>query len=268
MHPDLAKLVILQAHDLEAKRLRDQIAALAKQVAALEVKARATAGQRAVVVDLIAREDALRRAEESEIADLRVKLERNKKKLDMTTTTHQLQALEHEAAFARSEIARLEDAELESMERGEELDAQRAVADAAVTEAEQNLARERIRAAETTAADHAALAALELTRRALRAEILASPTGEASLAMYDRIAKAKGSAVSEALHQQCTACQMMVRPQRWNDLRDNSPGSISSETLLTCENCGRMLFYDPARDSPQRKTVQSESIAAQIVRSL
>jgi hypothetical protein len=29
-----------------------------------------------------------------------------------------------------------------------------------------------------------------------------------------------------------------------------------------------MLYYDPARDSPQRKTVQSESIAAQIVRSL
>ena len=60
---------------------------------------------------------------------------------------------------------------------------------------------------------------------------------------------------------------MMLRPQRWNDLRDNSPDSESGHTIITCENCGRMLFYDPARDSPQRKTVQSESIAAQIVRS-
>src|ERR1035441_5852037 len=119
MHPDLAMLVVLQAHDLEAKRLRDQMASLTKQTAALATKAQATVGQRAVILDLIAKEDALRRKEESEIADLRTKLERNKKKLDMTTTTHQLEALEHEAAFVRSEITRLEDQELESMERGE-----------------------------------------------------------------------------------------------------------------------------------------------------
>src|ERR1019366_650884 len=134
MHPDLAKLVILQAHDLEAKRLRDQMAALTKEVAALEAKAKATVGQRAVVLELIAKEEALRRREESEIADLRQKLERTKKKLDMTTTTAQLTALEHEAAFAKSEISRIEDAELESMERGEALEAQLALADAAVAE--------------------------------------------------------------------------------------------------------------------------------------
>jgi hypothetical protein len=29
-----------------------------------------------------------------------------------------------------------------------------------------------------------------------------------------------------------------------------------------------LLYYDPARDAPQRKTVQAETIAASIVRSL
>jgi len=268
MHPDLAKLVILQAHDVEAKRLRDQMATLAKQVAALDTKAKATVGQRAVVVDLIAKEEALRRKEESEIADLKQKLERTKKKLDMTTTTHQLEALEHEAAFARSEISRIEDAELESMERGEALDTQKALADAAVTEATATLERERTRATDTSAADHAALLDIESKRAALRAEIILTPTGEASLANYDRIARGKGTAVSEALNQKCTACQMMVRPQRWNDLRDNSADSEASQTIMNCENCGRMLYYDPARDSPDRKIVPVESIAAQIVRSL
>jgi len=55
---------------------------------------------------------------------------------------------------------------------------------------------------------------------------------------------------------------MMVRPQRWNDLRDNSPDAEASHTIFSCENCGRMLFYDPARDSPERKVVPVESIAA------
>jgi predicted nucleic acid-binding Zn-ribbon protein len=267
MHPDLAMLVVLQTHDLEAKRLRDQMASLTKQIAALETKARATVGQRAVVLDLIAKEEALRRKEELETADLRAKLERNKKKLDMTTTTHQLEALEHEAAFIRSEITRIEDQELESMERGEALDAQLVLASAAVDDSAATLERERPRASETIASDQAELAELELKRLALRAQIAQTETGETSLAAYDRIAHSKGTAIAEALNQQCTACQMMLRPQRWNDLRDNSAGSESAHTILTCENCGHMLYYDPARDSPTRKTVQSESIAAQIVRS-
>jgi predicted nucleic acid-binding Zn-ribbon protein len=268
MHQDLAKLVVLQAHDVERKHLRDQIAAISRQVAALETKAKATVGQRAVVLDLLEKEEALRRKEESEIADLRQKLERTKKKLDMTTTTHQLSALEHEAAFARSEISRIEDAEFESMERGEALEAQRDLADAAVTDAAATLQREKAHSAETIALDQASLAEVERKRAGLRAEIVQSATGEDSLAAYDRISRSKGTAVSEALNQKCTACQMMVRPQRWNDLRDNSPDSESAQTIMSCENCGRMLFYDPARDSPNRKIVEVESIAASIVRSL
>jgi predicted nucleic acid-binding Zn-ribbon protein len=245
MHPDLAKLIVLQAHDIEAKRLRDEMAALPKLIASFEAKVAATIGQRALIVNLIAQEDAARRRIESEVT-----------------------ALEHEAAFARAEITRLEDTELESMERSDALEAQRTLANAAVAEAESILARERPRVAELLAKDAAALAELDRLRQALRAEVLESPTGDASLTTYDRIARSKGTAISEGLNQKCTACQMMVRPQRWNDLRDNSAQSPSAQTLMTCENCGRLLYYDPARDSPQRKLVEVESIAAQIVRSL
>jgi len=267
MHPDLAKLVVLQEFDIEAKRLRDQIAALPRQVAALELKSAATQGQRAVVLDLIAKEEALRRRLESDIADQRLKLARTLKKIDAATSTVQITALEHEAAFARAEINRMEDTELESMERSEALDAQRVRADQAVAEDAQLLDRERVRTAALLTHDRAALAEVDAKRAALRAEIAQSPTGDGSLATYDRIIRSKGTAVSQALNQQCSACRMMVRPQRWNDLRDNSAGSESSQTLMTCENCGHLLYYDPARDTPQPKPVRSESIAAQIVRS-
>ena len=72
--------------------------------------------------------------------------------------------------------------------------------------------------------------------------------------------------MAEALNQKCMACQMMLRPQRWNELRDRD-----LTEMMSCESCGRMLWYDPARDSPQRKPVQVEeqmSIAARIVRGL
>jgi predicted nucleic acid-binding Zn-ribbon protein len=268
MHADLAKLIVLQAQDIEARRLRDAMAALPKRIAALEAAAKATVGQRAVVLDLIQKEEAMRRRLESDVKDLQQKVERTKKKIDLATNTVQVTALEHEAAFARAEIVRLEDAELEGMERSEALEAQRALADLAVADASATYEREKALAVQTLAADSAALAEVDRRRKAMRAEVLESPTGDAALSTYDRIAHAKGTAVSDALNQRCSACQMMIRPQRWNDLRDNSAASPSAQTMMTCENCGRLLFYDPARDSPQRKLVEVESIAASIVRSL
>ena len=259
MHPDLEKLIVLQTHDVEAKRLRDEMTALPKYVAALEDKAKAVAGQRAVIVDLIAKEEAMRRRQESDVKDQKAKIERTRKHMDLATTTVQVTAFEHEIAFAQAEISRLEDAEIESMERSEGLDAQKPLADDAVTDATATLEREQLRAAGTIAQDKTALAAVEEKRKALRPEI-----GEAALSSYDRIAKAKGTAVAEALKQKCMACQMMVRPQRWNDLRDRA----NDDAMMTCESCGRLLFYDPARDAPQRKTVPVESIAASIIRSL
>jgi predicted nucleic acid-binding Zn-ribbon protein len=259
MHPDLEKLIMLQAHDVEAKRLRDEMAALPKHVASLESKEKATEGQRAVVVDLIAKEEALRRRQESDVKDHQAKIARIRKQMDLATTTVQVTAFEHEIAFAQAEISKVEDAEIESMERSEGLESQRRLADEALVDATATLERERVRATETIALDKTLLADVEEKRKAERAEI-----GEAALSIYDRIAKAKGTAVAEALNQQCMACQMMLRPQRWNDLRDRN----NEETMMTCESCGRLLYYDPARDSPQRKTVPVESIAASIIRSL
>jgi hypothetical protein len=259
MHPDLEKLIMLQTHDVEAKWLRDEIAALPKQVEALETKAKATEGQRAVIVDLLAKEEALRRRQESDVKDHQAKIARIRKQMDFATTTVQVTAFEHEIAFAQAEISKLEDAEIESMERSEGLESQRQLADEALADATATLERGRARATETIARDKILLSDVEEKRKAERGEI-----GEAALSTYDRIAKAKGTAVAEALNQQCMACQMMLRPQRWNDLRDRS----NDEGMMTCESCGRLLYYDPARDSPQRKTVPVESVAASIIRSL
>lgn len=259
MHPDLEKLIVLQAHDVEAKRLRDEMVALPKHVASLETKAKAIEGQRAVIVDLIAKEEVLRRRQESDVKDHQAKIARIRKQLDLATTTMQVTAFEHEISFAEAEISKLEDAEIESMERSEALESQRCLADDALADAKATLERERVRATDTIAQDKTLLTEVEEKRKTERAEI-----GESALSIYDRIAKGKGTAVAEALNQQCMACQMMLRPQRWNELRDRN----NEETMMTCESCGRLLYYDPARDSPQRKTVPVESIAASIIRSL
>src|SRR3984893_7329451 len=209
MHPDLEKLIAWQAHDVEAKRLRDEMAALPKHVAALETKAKATQGQRAVIVDLIAKEEALRRRQESDVKDHQAKIARIRKQMDLATTTVQVTAFEHEIAFAQTEISKLEDAEIESMERSEGLESQRQLADEALADARAALERERVRATESIAQDKILLSDVEEKRKAERAEI-----GEAALSTYDRIAEAKGPAVAEGLNHNGMGCQMMLRRQR------------------------------------------------------
>ena len=256
MHPDLAKLMALQVSDLEIKRLRDEMIALPKLVATLETQAKNTAAQRAVVLDLIAKEEALRRRQESDVKDLQQKIAKTRQKAANAVSTAQVTAFEHEITFAEQAISKLEDAELESMERSEALDAQKRVADKAVEAADAKLASEKQRAATVIAADRIALTAVEATRSEQRSGI-----GETALSLYDRIAKSKGTGIAEALNQKCTACQMMLRPQRWNDIRERD-----YQEMGTCESCGRLLYYDPRRDSPERKVVPVESIAASIVR--
>ena len=264
MHPDMERVMALQVLDLEAKKLRDEIAALPRLVAGLEAKAKTTAAQRGVVLDLIAKEEALRRRLESDIKDQQAKLARGKQKADLATSTAQVTALDHEMAYAQKEILRLEDEELESMMRTEGLDAQKKVADQALTAAESLHESERTRAIGVIDRNNGSIVELDARRKAQRAMI-----GETALSLYDRIAKSKGTGIAEALGQKCMACQMMLRPQRWNDLRERD-----NDEMMTCDSCGRLLFYDPARDSPQRKPVETaqperkESIAAQIVRGL
>ena len=210
MHPDIEKLMNLQRYDLEAKRLRDEVTAVPKLVAQLEQKAKAVAGQRAVVLDLTTREEALRRRQESDVRDKQEKIARVRKQLDLATSTVQVTAFDHEIAFLQAEIAKLEDAELESMERTEDLEKQKLVADDALAAAEKKHLLEHERGLTTIGLNKSALTDVEARRATARAQI-----GEDALSLYDRIAKSKGTGLAEALAQKCSACQMLVRPQRW-----------------------------------------------------
>jgi hypothetical protein len=163
--------------------------------------------------------------------------------MESATSAAQITALEHEINFSEQTISRLEDEELASLERTDQHEAAKSAAAAALEATTATLASERARTADLTAHHDASIASIEAERAATRALI-----DEARLSIYDRIAKAKGTGISEAIDHKCAACQMMVRPQRWNDLT----GRDNDATIFTCETCGRMLFYDPRRDAPVR----------------
>jgi hypothetical protein len=247
MNADLEHLILLQAQDLELRRLRAELAD-----APIQVTAAQTARARAEVAlaeanKSLAKEETLRRSQELDVKDRQGKISRLGKQMETATSAAQIAALEHEITFAEQAISTLEDEELASLERTDQHEASRSAATAVLEATTTALAAARAHAADITARHAAAIAAIETERSATRALI-----DEARLSVYDRIAKAKGTGLSEAIDHKCAACQMMVRPQRWNDLTDRDPHSEYANTIFTCETCGRMLFYDPRRDAPIR----------------
>ena len=243
MNADLEHLIILQAQDLELRRLRAELADAPLRVAAAQT-ARAKADVAlADATRALTREETLRRSQELEVKDRQGKISRLRKQMESATSAAQITALEHEINFSEQTISRLEDEELASLERTDQHEAAKSAAAAALEATTATLASERARTAALTAHHDASIASIEAERAATRALI-----DEARLSIYDRIAKAKGTGISEAIDHKCAACQMMVRPQRWNDLT----GRDNDATIFTCETCGRMLFYDPRRDAPVR----------------
>ena len=246
MNPDLEHLVVLQAQDLELARLRAEVAEGPRRIDAAKKTLELAETGLAATQARLAAEEKLRRGQELEGASLRGKLDRLRRSLDSATSAQQVTSFEHEISFTEAAIRKLEDEELASMERTEVAEAELKEATLLAERRRAALLSERERVAAMQAANAATIAGLERERTALRAQV-APP----ALATYDRLAKTRGSAVAEAIGSatagKCAACQMGVRPQRWQDLisRDHT-GEI-----FTCESCGRMLFWDPRRDTPR-----------------
>ena len=246
MNPDLEHLIVLQSQDLELKRLRAELTEAPLRVAAAQTaRAKAEVALTAAKTAL-QKEEVLRRSQQSDVKDRQGKIARLRKQMETATSAAQITALEHEITFAEQTISRLEDEELASLERTDQFDRDRDAYTALLEQTTAALEAARIHAAELTTHNTAAIVGIESERKVLRDLIITSEKGEAVLSNYDRISKAKGTGVSEALDHKCTACQMLVRPQRWNDLT----GREHDHTIFTCETCGRMLFYDPRRNSP------------------
>ncbi|HLZ41641.1 MAG TPA: C4-type zinc ribbon domain-containing protein [Candidatus Sulfotelmatobacter sp.] len=241
MLPDIENLLKLQDADKEIRRLQDEVAELPKRVAAIEQKLAGTKAQMDKAQAAIKADEAARRKYDTAISDLRGKISKYRDQSLDVKTNDQYKALLHEIQFAEKEIAANEDKILELMVNADAREKEVKAAQAELKAETAEIEKEKEEARQRTAEDEKLLAEWRGKRDQLR-----SGVREDLLRHYERVSKFRGSGISEVRNQKCMACQVMLRPQTYNDVR-------SGNETVVCDSCQRILYFNPADELVDQK---------------
>ena len=233
MLPDIENLLKLQDTDKEIRRLQDEVAELPKLVAVIEQKLAGTKAQLEKAQTAVKADEVSRRKYETNISDLRGKISKYRDQSLDVKTNDQYKALLHEIQFAEKEITANEDKILELMVNADARDKEVKAAQAELKAEQAEIEREKEQARERTAEDEKLLTAARAKRDGLRGGIR-----EDLLRHYERVSKFRGSGISEVRDHKCMACQVMLRPQTYNEVR-------SGKETIVCDSCQRILYFDP-----------------------
>lgn len=253
MHPELKAVIELQQTDTKIAGLTAQIDALPAQIEAFEAQLNQFIHDHEERKQRLATDQKERRELEGDIKAIQEKISKHKDQLYEVKTNEQYRAMLREIEGEEANIRKIEDAVLERMIEAEELQKK-------VQEAAGRLEGEKSRVAGEKARLEAARQALvaERDQSQSRRRELTSALSEAILDQYERVRKARnGLAVAVVRDGFCTACNVRLRPQAYNEVRQN-------EAVLTCENCVRILYYvEPviaAEEPPDSKDTRRAAV--------
>jgi predicted nucleic acid-binding Zn-ribbon protein len=234
MVPEIEAVVRLQSLDDRIGAAQKEIASLPKHVADIErkldVHTRRLENDRTALAGNLKKRKSL----EDDIKTHQTKISKLRDQMLQAKTNDQYRAFQNEIGWCETEIRKAEDQILDLMSEGEPLEANVKAAEGALGEEKKSVEAEKARARQRTAEDEEILGRLTGERASLAATIDPKILGQ-----YERSRKRwHGTGIADATEGRCSACFIALRPQFFQELR-------KGDKVMTCESCGRILFYNP-----------------------
>ena len=236
MSPELSQLIELQELDLDIQRITDRLARIPTERDQAESEFRQYAAE---FLDLKSKYELTledRQQLEIELATTQDHHEKYKQDLMRVTNQKQYETALREIDATKKHIGALESEILKRMEELEKLEAEMKEkapdVDRKREDVDRNLAaldKERLEAEQ------------QVVSFGERRKQIAQQIPKQLFAAYDRMARGRrGQALAEVSSDGiCSACRVKVRPKIFSDVR-------KGEQMITCESCGRILYYRTA----------------------
>ena len=233
----IEKLLILQDRDRKIRRVQGELAHIEPERQALKFKAASAQAALDAGKNRVKELESNRKDLELEVEAKKELISKYANQQFQTRKNEEYRALAHEIELCKQAIFKLEDQEIALMEQAE-------AAQKEVVRATQILAEAKKLADEQLAALSSREANLkkELAELSTNRQELAAAVDDSARGRYDRLVKNKGENVVVGIqHGVCGGCHMRVPPQILVSCQ-------AQQELVTCSNCGRILYYTPDMD--------------------
>jgi hypothetical protein len=237
MLQELALALRLQALDRKIATLETEIATLPKHISEIEKRLESHGRHLEADRSALAANQRDRKKLEGDIQLHQQKISKLRDQMSAVKTNEQYQAFQHEIAYIEAEIRKSEDRILDFMEQSEPLEKNVKSAEVRLKAEQKEVEAEKTRARERTKVDEQELAQLRGERKTVADQMEPKFYTE-----YERVRKkSKNTPIADATDGRCSACQILLRPQFFQDLR-------RQDKVMFCESCGRILTYNPIVD--------------------
>lgn len=237
MQDIIEKLLVLQDRDRRILHIREQLARIEPERHLFQSNATSAQAGSDAAKTKVKQAETERKKFELEAESKKQQIEKYTLQQFQTKKNEEYRALAHEIETCKEEITRLEDQQLELMEQIEAFQKQ-AVAATREAADSRKLAENQLKdIAAREESLRAELSGLESNRDQLTAAI-----EERALRQYERLLRSKGDNVVVGIqHGVCGGCHMKFPVQLMVSCQ-------AARELVTCPNCGRILYYTPDMD--------------------
>lgn len=232
MRDVIEKLLILQDRDRKIRRVKGELVHIEPQRQTMKAKAAAASSHLDNAKTKVKELESQRKELELEVEAKKQLITKYANQQLQTRKNEEYRALANEIQTCKEAIFKIEDQEISLMEQGEAAQKEVVRSTQAANEA-RKLAEDQIAQLGVREENlKKELAELETNR-----EELASAVDSGARARYERLVKNKGENVVVGVqHGVCGGCHMKLPPQLLVSCQ-------AQQELVTCSNCGRILYY-------------------------